>query len=552
MAEIDYEDVLHRIRTVYTSCSKMEQNTLKIILQEMVDKGYSQTLEQLWLSDFKEVPVSIDEFLRNPKYLGNTNNLGESVYPFWKHTLTDIFNSGNKYFEIILSGATRIGKSSTAVSAMAYMLYRLMIYKDPHSYFKKKEVSKFTIAFANLTKDLAAGVAFREFQTTLKESPWFNDHGKFNNSASNYVYMPEGGKIDIIPASDSAHVLGMQVWACLVGSTKILTTEGDKTIESCAETYQDVLQWSHGKFITTPALIKKTKEVHTTICVKLCNGSVFEGTPEHKMMLDDGTYKELSELSINDTLFRVTSALFNYNTTKVVEVSTIYHDSPIAVYDVINVEPDHNFAILANNTILISHNCLMDEVNFARSGVKDINIAKQHMKNLYNTVHARIAGTFKLGGEVYGKLISSSSKNTDSDYLSEHIETQLNAGNSNMYLVDKPQWEVLPPEMFSPEKFYITVGDRYKRGFVVPKENEDEQHLEELFKAFELSPSIFSNWETLGNVVDSISHADFSNIKEISAMQGDAAENYAFYQSLEDQVRSGKSVSKTEFKDLAP
>ena len=483
MAEIDYEDVLHRIRTVYASCSKMEQNTLKIILQEMVDKGYSQTLEQLWLSDFKEVPVSIDEFLRNPKYLGNTNNQGESVYPFWKHTLTDIFNSGNKYFEIILSGATRIGKSSTAVSAMAYMLYRLMIYKDPHSYFKKKEVSKFTIAFANLTKDLAAGVAFREFQTTLKESPWFNEHGKFNNSASNYVYMPEGGKIDIIPASDSAHVLGMQVWACLVGSTKILTPEGDKTIESCAGTYQEVLQWSCGRFITTPALIKKTKEVHTTIRVKLCNGSVFEGTPEHKMLLDGGTYKEISELSINDTLFRVTSALFNYNTTKVVEVSTIYHDSPVAVYDVINVEPDHNFAILANNTILISHNCLMDEVNFARSGVKDINIAKQHMKNLYNTVHARITGTFKLGGEVYGKLISSSSKNTDSDYLSEHIETQLNAGNSNMYLVDKPQWEVLPPEMFSPEKFYITVGDRYKRGFVVPKENEDEQHLEEYRKS---------------------------------------------------------------------
>ena len=336
MPEIDYEDVLHRIKTVYSSCSKVEQNTLKIILQEMIDKGYSQTLEQLWLSDFKEVPVSIEEFLCNPRYLGNTNNNGESVYPFWKHTLTDIFNSGNKFFEIILSGATRIGKSSTAVSAMAYMLYRLMIYKDPHSYFKKKEVSKFTIAFANLTKDLAAGVAFREFQTTLKESPWFNDHGRFSNSASNYIYLPEGNKIDIIPASDSAHVLGMQVWACL-----------------------------------------------------------------------------------------------------------------------------------------------MDEVNFSRSGVKDINIAKQHMKNLYNTVHARITGTFKLGGEVYGKLISSSSKNTDSDYLSEHIETQLNAGNSNMYLVDKPQWEVLPPEMFSPERFYITVGDRYKRGFVVPKENEDEIHIEE-------------------------------------------------------------------------
>ena len=273
MMEIDYEDVLHRIQTVYASCSKMEQNTLKIILQEMVDKGYSQTLEQLWLSDFKEVPVSIDEFLCNPRYLGNTNNQGESVYPFWKHTLSDIFNNGNKFFEIILSGATRIGKSSTAVSIVAYMLYRLMIYKDPHSYFKKKEVSKFTIAFANLTKDLAAGVAFREFQTTLRESPWFNDHGKFSNSASNYVYLPEGGKIDIIPASDSAHVLGMQVWACLVGDTKILTSEGVKTLEYCSNHAVIIYQYSGEDCIPTEAEIRCTRYVTSTIKLHLSDGS---------------------------------------------------------------------------------------------------------------------------------------------------------------------------------------------------------------------------------------------------------------------------------------
>lgn len=482
MMEIDYEDVLHRIQTVYASCSKMEQNTLKTILQEMVDKGYSQTLEQLWLSDFKEVPVSIEEFLCNPRYLGNTNNNGESVYPFWKHTLTDIFNNGNKYFEIILSGATRIGKSSTGVSGMAYMLYRLMLYKNPHAYFKKKEVSKFTIAFANLTKDLAAGVAFREFQTTLKESPWFNEHGKFSNSASNYVYMPEGGKIDIIPASDSAHVLGMQVWACLVGETKIITSEGAKHIAECVDSNVNVLQLVDGKFVFTPADVKLTKYVQDTIRVELEDGTIIEGTPDHKILLSDGSYVQLDSLTYSDDIMTFGSSAVSSAdrlSTKIKSIQDIHHNVLTPVYDVINVKPAHNFVICSDDTFVISHNCLMDEVNFTRSGVKDINIAKQHMKNLYNTVHARITGTFKLGGEVYGKLISSSSKNTDSDYLSEHIETQLNAGNSHMYLVDKPQWEVLPKEMFSSEKFYITVGDRYKRGFVVPKENEDEQHIEE-------------------------------------------------------------------------
>ena len=48
-----------------------------------------------------------------------------------------------------------------------------------------------------------------------------------------------------------------------------------------------------------------------------------------------------------------------------------------------------------------------------------------------------------------------------------------------MYLFDKPQWEVLPSYRFGKETFYITVGDRYKKGGVVPDEYADEAHLQE-------------------------------------------------------------------------
>lgn len=336
---IEYEGVAERIQSVYASCSKQEQQLLIQILQEMSITGESSTLEQLWLADFKEVPVSIDQFICDPYYLGNTNRNGEAVYPFWRDTLRDIFNHGNQYNEIVLSGATRIGKTSTATAIGAYMLYRLMLYRNPHEYFKKKEVSKLYIAFANLTKDLAEGVAYREFNDTLKESPWFNDHGKFSRSERNFYYIPEGDKIEIIAGSDSAHMLGLQIW----------------------------------------------------------------------------------------------------------------------------------FAI-------------MDETNFAKAGVKDINLAKNHMKKLYDTINARISGTFRIRGEVYGKLVTSSSKNTDSDFLSDHIETQLNSGNKHMYLVDRPQWEILPRSMFSDEVFHFTVGDRYKRGFVIPEENDDEEHRQEYIR----------------------------------------------------------------------
>lgn len=164
---------------------------------------------------------------------------------------------------------------------------------------------------------------------------------------------------------------------------------------------------------------------------------------------------------------------------KISKIEHIHHEVPVPVYDVINVEPYHNFSILSNNNVVISHNCIMDETNFAKAGVKDINLAKAHMKKLYDTINARISGTFRIKGEVYGKLVASSSKNTDSDFLSDHIETQLNAGNTHMLLIDEPQWKILPKEMFSDETFHFTVGDRYKRGFVVPEEHEDEMHLKE-------------------------------------------------------------------------
>lgn len=297
-----YEDAIDRIQTSYSTCSIAEQKILMQILQEMAQTGYSYTLEQVWLADFKEIPVSIDQFLDDPYYLGGTNDYGKNVYPFWRQTFNNIFSAGNKYNEIIFSGATRIGKTSSAITVMAYMLYRLMLYRDPHKYFQKKAISKFTLGFANLTKELALGVGYREFNDTLKEVPWFMDHGSVTRSDRNFFYLPEGDKIEIISASDSAHLLGKQLWACLVGTTKIITSEGIKTLQECSGTLQHVVQCSNNKFIISDASVCVTRYVQTTIRIELEDGTIIEGTPDHKVMLSDGTYKALEDLSSSDDL----------------------------------------------------------------------------------------------------------------------------------------------------------------------------------------------------------------------------------------------------------
>lgn len=375
MSDAITSDVVERIQKIYKSSTSAEQKVLRQILEEIATYGTSPTYDDIWLADFKEIPVSIDEFISNPYYLGETNRNGDAVYPFWKQTARNIFEHGNQYNEIILSGATRIGKTSSAIIIMSYMLYRLMLYRNPHEYFQKKQVSKFTVGFANLTKELAASVAYREFNDTLRNSKWFMDHGSVSRSDRNFYYIPEGDNIEIIAASDAAQLLGKQCWCIFI-----------------------------------------------------------------------------------------------------------------------------------------------DECNFAKSGIKDINIAKAHMKNIYDTVNARISGTFRLGGEVYGKLIAASSKNQDNDFLSDHIEQQLNAGNTHIYLVDEPQWKVLPPSMFSDKKFHFTVGDRYKRGFVIPEENDDEAHHQEYinqgFQVIEAPAEFRKNF-----IADyDISLRDIAGISVIGAM----------------------------------
>lgn len=332
------ELVPYRIQKIYNSSSPREKVYLKKILEEIAETGDSPTYRDIWLEDYIEIPVDIDTFLCDDYYLGKITRNGNAVYPFWRDFMRKLFHAGNKYEEVFFTGATRIGKSSTAITCTAYMLYKLMCLRDPQAYFGKKDVSVFSVLFFNLTKELASSVAYREFQDTLLASSWFLDHGKRMGSEKNPYYVPDGEKIVINYGSDAAHGLGMQVFAAV-----------------------------------------------------------------------------------------------------------------------------------------------MDEINFSRAGIKDVSKAKEHMKDLYNTISARVKGTFRMDGEVYGKIFAVSSKRGDSDFMEAYMQDQLAAGaGDHMLIADAPQWEVLPKSMFSEGTFYIAVGDRHKKGFVVPDNQTFPEALDEL------------------------------------------------------------------------
>ena len=334
------EQIVDRIKKIYSSSTNDQKKYLRQILEELSECGYSETYHNIWLADYKEIPVDKETFLCDPEYLGSSNNNGKSIYPAWRDVMDELERTGNQYYEIVFTGATRTGKTSTAVSDASYNLYKLMCLRDPQTYFGLKKVSRISVFFFNLTQTLARGVAFKEFISTLNSSPWFHKHGHFTKSESNPTYVPEGEQIEITYGSDASHALGK------------------------------------------------------------------------------------------------------------------------ATYLVI-----------------------FDECNFAQAGIKDVNKAKARMKEKYDTLVARVTGTFVKQGEVFGKIYVISSKRSDSDFMEEYVEAQRQAGNKHMYIFDKPQWEVWPPSKYtSSEKFPIALGGKKLKSFVVPDDQNNENGIAELKK----------------------------------------------------------------------
>lgn len=213
--QLTKENILNIDKSKFKELTPDEQQAVIQILQEFRDNdGFSQTLDDMWKADYNEIPVDIMTFICDDTYLGKSTREGTSIYPFWKQKYEEIFDTNKEYLEIVLTGAIGIGKTRTVVVCLCYLLYLIMCLKNPHEFFKFNEGDEITIAFCNITLDLAEGVAFETMHNYLINSPWFMERGivtgkkKLRYNPPNHITLSFG--------SNAGHFLGKQIYAALM------------------------------------------------------------------------------------------------------------------------------------------------------------------------------------------------------------------------------------------------------------------------------------------------------------------------------------------------
>lgn len=123
-----------------------------------------------------------------------------------------------------------------------------------------------------------------------------------------------------------------------------------------------------------------------------------------------------------------------------------------------------------------------DEISFAR--ISDPKRAQEQALDLFNAAYERMTSRFtKFGGLFEGLAVMASSKRTDQAFLEVFAEKLLrSADRKRVYVVDKPRWEVLPPESYCGKKFPFALGDKFLPSQIIENEAEIPMFLEAGYK----------------------------------------------------------------------
>lgn len=148
----------------------MKPDEREIFFRLLEDPEFaSEFLAVTSVAHYSEQPVSIQEWLSDPYYMGDAS---KDLYGHWKRDLVELFES-QQYSLALVSGSTGSGKSTFASFAILYQLYCALCLKDPQRSYGVAAGTQ--MYFVNLAdkEQTARKAVFESIVSKLKMSRWF-------------------------------------------------------------------------------------------------------------------------------------------------------------------------------------------------------------------------------------------------------------------------------------------------------------------------------------------------------------------------------------------
>ena len=173
------------------------------------------------LKALRHYPVSIQQFIEDPAYLGS-----DAVYPAIMQELVDLNNPiqpgsqhrarlWTNYNEALLTGAIGTGKTTISLYSLAYQLYVLSCFQSPHALFKLDPSSEIVFVFQNRTEHLAKAVDYDRFKAMVSASTYFQRHFPFDHRVKSELHFPNRIVVKPVAGTDTAALDRKTTQSCL-------------------------------------------------------------------------------------------------------------------------------------------------------------------------------------------------------------------------------------------------------------------------------------------------------------------------------------------------
>ena len=166
-----------------------EKKAVLDILNEYSNKGTSDIYQNLIYADYKEIPVEIDTFLHEPKYLGKglVDDEGRfTVFPYWEKKLKELFpnNLDTTYNNVILTGCLGYDTEIPLLNGKVLKIGELA------QLAKTSQLNEYVYAFDIETNKYVPGHLINAFSTGVKKVYKITlDNGEWFTATSNHKFL---------------------------------------------------------------------------------------------------------------------------------------------------------------------------------------------------------------------------------------------------------------------------------------------------------------------------------------------------------------------------
>jgi hypothetical protein len=193
---------------------------------------YVGVLEELYDPDYRQRPVDIRTFIRDPQYLGH--GVGDAIYSRIVDDLEELF--AGSYTEVVLTGGIGWGKTRMAEIGLLYEIYLLSCLRDPAHTYGLMPSSRLAFLVVSVTQMHAKRILFDGLFGLVRRSPYFREFFPYELNIATEIRFPRS--VSCYPvASNERSMLGENVFSAVFDEMNFMPLVENSTQQLEGGTY---------------------------------------------------------------------------------------------------------------------------------------------------------------------------------------------------------------------------------------------------------------------------------------------------------------------------